>query len=393
MIESQDRLDGSGRAGGGEKMADHRFDRPDWTSARPPSRLPPEPGEAPKLHPVAHRSPGAVTFDEVNVGRLPPGDPIGRSHGPNLPVGVRRQKIPPDIIGQPQPPDDRVNPVPVGPGVGQPFENQEPGSLAHHQPVSIGVKRSASARRRKRPELAEPHLGIETVGPRNPAGKHRVSPTVGQSVTGQINGVKRRRAGRVQSKRRPAQLQTSGNQSRRQTGHRSPQPGRRRNPPPVARLTNNPAIQLPPQQHPGQTRRRVGGQGNGRQNHAHADRIGRPARAVRQSRPSRLKRDWVERVKSIPERFTNPQTSQTLPSPPERRVVNEPRPGRPGPIRSRAGADDIGPGSNPSALGHLADGHLTSLEVSPESRQVRSSRKKAGHADHRNGGIIGHQYV
>ena len=103
-----------------------------------------------------------------------------------------------DVVGQADPRDDAVDVIPVANRIGQPLEDEHPRAFADDQAVAAMVERRGPASRRERPELRESHLGVERIGPRHASADHGVGPPGPQLVDGQLEGVERRAAGRVE---------------------------------------------------------------------------------------------------------------------------------------------------------------------------------------------------
>ena len=202
LLQGQQDLEQSRRARRGEGMADVRLDRADHARADRMS-LAPEGSEAGELDGVAHRRAGRVALDQVDVRRVPARPVVGRPHGPELSLGVGGEQAAVDVVGQPGAGDHAVDPVALAERVAQPLEDEHPGPFADDQPIGRRAEGGGRAGRRERPELREAHLGVERVGPGEPAGQHRVGPPLDQLVGRQLQGIERRGAGRV-DRRRPA---------------------------------------------------------------------------------------------------------------------------------------------------------------------------------------------
>ena len=143
---------------------------------------------------------------------------VGRSHGPELPLGAGGQQVAVDVVGQADAADQAVDRVALPERVVQPLEHEEPRPLADDQAVALTSNGRRLAPGRERPELGEAHLGVERIGPRDAAGDHGVGPARPQLVDGQLERVERRGAGGVERERRAPQPQRLGHQRRGQPG-------------------------------------------------------------------------------------------------------------------------------------------------------------------------------
>ena len=157
-----------------------------------------------------------MALDQIDVGRAPARLPVSRPHGAKLALGVGREQAAVDVVREADPGDHAVNPVAIAEGVAQPLEHEHPRAFAHDQPIGLGPERRGHARGGQGPKLGESHLGIERVGPRQPAGEHRVGPAFEQLVGRQLERIERRGAGRVERVSPAAEPEPLGHQPRRQ---------------------------------------------------------------------------------------------------------------------------------------------------------------------------------
>ena len=149
----------------------------------------------------------AVALDVIHVARRPACGVVGGAHGPQLAFGVRREEVPAQVVRKPDAPDQPEDGVPVGQGVLQAFQEQQPGAFADHETVGAAVERGAAAAGRQRLELAEPDLGEQGIRPGHPAGQHGIRAAGTQLVACELDGIKRGGAGGVQGVGRTAEAE------------------------------------------------------------------------------------------------------------------------------------------------------------------------------------------
>jgi hypothetical protein len=77
----------------------------------------------------------------------------------------------------------------MGQGLLGPFEEEDPGSLAHHQAVAGGVEGRADPPLGEGPQLGKTHLCVEGIGAGQAAGQHGVGPASQEFVNGKFDGV------------------------------------------------------------------------------------------------------------------------------------------------------------------------------------------------------------
>src|SRR5262249_51328189 len=94
-LEGEQDLEQPGRPGGGQGVADVRFDRANYAASR--LVMAPEHPQAGELDRVAQRRPGGVALDQVDVAGFPAGLVVGRPHGAELPFGAGREQATVDV--------------------------------------------------------------------------------------------------------------------------------------------------------------------------------------------------------------------------------------------------------------------------------------------------------
>ncbi|GAK52907.1 hypothetical protein U14_04164 [Candidatus Moduliflexus flocculans] len=92
-------------------MADIRFDAADHALVFFPTRIAPELAQAGKFDRVADGRAGGVTFNQINVLRLPVSRRVSRSHGAKLAFGIGRKQVALSVIRQADPANHGVNRV------------------------------------------------------------------------------------------------------------------------------------------------------------------------------------------------------------------------------------------------------------------------------------------
>ena len=172
-----------------------------------------------------------MTFDQFNLGRPQTRTAIRRLHRPHLPRRRRHQQTrPAPVVRQPHAADHPEDPAAVALRILQAFEHDHGRALRRHQPVGLRMQRPAPPARAERLQRREPRVNRQSVHPRHPARHHHVGPAARQPVAGKLDRVKRRRTRRVHHESATRQLQRLAQQIRRQPGHETVEPLRRRQP-------------------------------------------------------------------------------------------------------------------------------------------------------------------
>ena len=149
---------------GGQQVADIGLDGADDAACVIGVNITPEEFEAGNFNRIADRGAGGVTFNQVDIARLPAGLLVGGTHGAELTFRHGSEQAPPHIIGQTDAPDDAVNPVAVGHGIFGPLEQEQPRTFANHKAVACCIERRTDAPFGKGTQLGKTHLGKERIG-------------------------------------------------------------------------------------------------------------------------------------------------------------------------------------------------------------------------------------
>jgi len=109
-----------------------------------------------------------------------------------------------------------VDGVAIGQGVVEPLERHEGAALGGHEAVGLGVEGPRPARPGHGVQRTESHMDEEVVGPVHGASQRHVGAAVVQPVAGQLDGVERAGAGRVEAGGAGLEAQGLGQQQRGQ---------------------------------------------------------------------------------------------------------------------------------------------------------------------------------
>ena len=204
--------------GGGEHVAYIGLGRAEGALAGRPARLAPERAQALDLHRVPDRGAGGMALDQVHVEGSPARAVVGGTHGPQLSVPVGGEEAAADVVGEPDPAQDAVDRVPLCERVAQALEHEHPGPFADHEAVAGGVQGGGAAGGGEGAQLAEAHLGIEALRPRDAAGEHGVGLARGERIAGERKGVEGGGASRVEGIGSASQAQGPRQQTGGQAG-------------------------------------------------------------------------------------------------------------------------------------------------------------------------------
>ncbi len=198
VFECQHGLDRSGDPGRARRVADvalHRAQR-----AVPPAvRVRTEaPDETVDLHGVPEFGAGAVRLHQLDVVRVQAEGLVHAAQQRGLGLGVGGgDAVGPAVLVDPPPPDDGVDPVTVGLGVGQALQQQHAHALRRDEAVGALVEGEAPSVRGQCPQLAHRHVDAGAGDHPHPARQRRVAAAEDQAVAGVGDGHERRRAGGV----------------------------------------------------------------------------------------------------------------------------------------------------------------------------------------------------
>ncbi|GAA0899642.1 hypothetical protein GCM10009574_084810 [Streptomyces asiaticus] len=204
------------------------------------------------LHRIAHRGPGPVQLDVLDLGRVDARTPAGRLEHRPLPFGVGGgQAVAGAVVANRAPLDDAVDLIPVRQRACQGLEQDHPRTLATHIPIGTLIEGEAAA---VRGQGAEPGRGLRAVRDQielHTTGERRGRLPAPQALARQVHRHQRRRLPGVHHQARPPKSQDVGQPIR---GHAAVQAGqgvmtdRRRSPEPVQCAV---VIRGHPDEHPG----------------------------------------------------------------------------------------------------------------------------------------------
>ncbi len=149
VLQGQENLEQAGRTGRGEGVADVRLDRSDRALAFLPAGLAPQRLEAFGFDGITHSRAGGMALDQIDIAAAPAGLLVGHPHGPKLTLGAGREQITVNIVGQPDPRDNRVNMISISQGIFEALEHEHARPFADHEPIGSLVQRSSLAARRE----------------------------------------------------------------------------------------------------------------------------------------------------------------------------------------------------------------------------------------------------
>ncbi len=364
-----------------QEVADVRLHRAD-DRGRVPEHRP----QARQLRTVTGRRPRPVALHEVDLVRRPAGRRVGASHRPELPLGVGREQRSADVVGEADRRDQAGDVVPVSERVVQPLEHEDPGPLPHHEAVSAGVERRAPSRPRDRSELAEAEVRVEAVAPVHAARDHRVRPPRAEFLAGEVERVQRTRAGRVQRVRPAPEAEPVGQQRRRQPGDvAAPRvyPERLvapRSPRLRAGRPGDALLQRAPQDLAAEARAGLGGEGDVREDDGDPRAVHRRGRGPRPGLCADPKDEPHQGVQATDPVYVEIEGRGRDGT--QLEVVQEARPGRPGPPRrDRSRGEEIRRIRRPAIPRNVRDRVPALDDQPPERVQRRGPRKEARHRD------------
>ncbi|CAM5563302.1 hypothetical protein SGRI78S_03199 [Streptomyces griseus subsp. griseus] len=144
-VERHHHLDHARHSGGGLSVADVGLQRSEPQREAGGSVLPVGGLERLRLDRVAERGSGAVRLDGVDVRRFESGVAQGLAYDPLLRGAVRGgEAVARAVLVDRGAADHGEHPVPVAPGVGEPFEEQHADALGHAHAVGVGGERLAA---------------------------------------------------------------------------------------------------------------------------------------------------------------------------------------------------------------------------------------------------------
>ncbi len=204
-----DHLDHATDSGGGLRVPDVRFQRPQ--PQRPVAVLAVGRQQRLGLDRVAQRRAGAVRLDDVHIGRC---QPRAREGGPDHPL-LRRAVRRGEAVGRTIGVDRRAaqhgqHGVVEAAGVGKPFQHEHPGALAPGGAVGGFGEGLAAAVGGEPALLAELDEPLRRGHHGDPAGERERALACPQGLRGEVQGDERRRAGRVDGQRRAFEAEGVG---------------------------------------------------------------------------------------------------------------------------------------------------------------------------------------
>src|SRR5512133_4343207 len=94
-------------------MTDIRLDRTDHALAALPAALPPEGLQTGEFDRIADRGAGGMTFDQIDIARIPAGLRVSGAHRPQLSFGGRGEEAAAQIVGEADAADHRMDLIAV----------------------------------------------------------------------------------------------------------------------------------------------------------------------------------------------------------------------------------------------------------------------------------------
>ncbi len=168
VVQRERRLDQACDAGRGDRVADHRLDRPHSARRQLTGSLPEHARERLNLNDIPHRRARAVRLQQPDARRIHGGRLIGSPQRQYLTLQSRRHHAhPAPVARHPHSPDHGVHAVAVALGILGPLEHHGADSLAQEGAVGVLVEGAQLLVPRERSEPAEevqgghrhPHLG------------------------------------------------------------------------------------------------------------------------------------------------------------------------------------------------------------------------------------------
>ncbi len=208
VVQRHRGLDEAGRAGGGLRVTDHRFDRADAASGTPVDGIAVHAPDRLQFDLVADLGAGAVGLDEADRLGAEPRVLVCSSQSLFL-AGVTRRvdRLAAPVARRADAPYECVNLVAVGLRLVETLENHHADALAEGGPVGVGAERPRVARRRERRSLAEAHIHEDIVEHIDAAGDHHVGVPGVQLHRGHVEGAERASARGIDDAVRAAEIQ------------------------------------------------------------------------------------------------------------------------------------------------------------------------------------------
>ena len=128
-------------------MTDVAFDGADDAGACGSWRIGPELGEAVEFDGVTDGGAGAVTFDEIDIVRIPAGLLVGGAHGAELAGGIGEHEVAADVVGEADAGEGGVDAVTVAEGVGEALEDEDAGPFPDDESIGFLVEGGTTATR------------------------------------------------------------------------------------------------------------------------------------------------------------------------------------------------------------------------------------------------------
>ena len=128
-------------SGSRQEMADIGFYRTDDAGPAAVCYIFPELLEACDFGRIADRRPGGMTFDQIEVLRLPTGLMIGGMHSPELSFRHRGKQASPHIVGKTGPANDAVNPVSMRNGIFRALQEEYACAFSDYKSVTGSIER------------------------------------------------------------------------------------------------------------------------------------------------------------------------------------------------------------------------------------------------------------
>lgn len=130
-----------------------------------------------------------MAFDQIYPIWIPSGLGIRGSQRATLPFAIGCQETATNIVGKPCTMDCGPDAVSCTLGIGQTFQQEHTSPFSHDQTVGTPIEGGTASVRRKRPQLGEAHLGVETIRASHPTRKDCVSAAGAEITARQVEGV------------------------------------------------------------------------------------------------------------------------------------------------------------------------------------------------------------
>ena len=209
VVESENRLDEPGRAGGRLGVADLRLDRPEGAPRSVGFRLTEDVDETVQLGPISDARACAMRLDELDGGGRAVSESVGFPQRASLAVGTRRvDRVSLAVARARYRADHRVDPIPVSLRIRQTLENHDAESLAENRAVSVRIEGSCVARRRERGCLRETHVHEDVVEGIDAPRDDHIAASLCELEHAQVNRAEGACAGGVDDAVRSAEIET-----------------------------------------------------------------------------------------------------------------------------------------------------------------------------------------